>query len=120
MAEPIRIKRVYEPPSPEDGHRILVDRLWPRGVSKQAAALSAWIKDVAPSHELRKWFDHDPSRWDEFRRRYVAELDANPPATAELRGLLRAGPATLVYAAHDASRNNAVVLADYLRVLGPG
>jgi len=114
MAERLRIKRVYEPPSPEDGQRILVDRLWPRGVSKQTAALTAWIKDVAPSVELRKWFDHDPQRWEDFRRRYAAELDANQSAIAELRGLLQAGPTTLVYAAHDASRNNAVVLSDYL------
>src|SRR5476651_797794 len=114
MTDHIRVKRVYEPPADEDGRRILVDRLWPRGKSKAAAALTAWVKAIEPGDELRRWFDHDPARWPEFQRRYAAELDANPAAVAELQGLLREGPATLVYAAHDADHNNAVALAGYL------
>jgi uncharacterized protein YeaO (DUF488 family) len=115
MTQPIRTKRVYEPASADDGQRILVDRLWPRGVSKDEAALTLWLKAIAPSDDLRKWFGHDPDLWLEFHRRYTAELEANPEATAELRDALRSGPATLLYAAHDAEHNNAVVLADYLR-----
>jgi uncharacterized protein YeaO (DUF488 family) len=114
MSDPIRIKRVYDPVSPDDGQRILVDRLWPRGLSKDAAHLTLWLKAISPSEDLRKWFGHDPQLWLEFHRRYTAELAANPDAVAELREALRAGPATLVYAAHDADHNNAVVLADYL------
>ncbi len=114
MTDPIRIKRVYEPPADADGRRILVDRLWPRGLSKPSAALTAWIKTVAPSDDLRRWFGHDPERWPEFQRRYAAELDADPAAVAELRELLGAGPATLVYAAHDEAHNNALALAGYL------
>jgi uncharacterized protein YeaO (DUF488 family) len=115
MSDPIRIKRVYHPASPDDGQRILVDRLWPRGLSKAAANLTLWLKAISPSEDLRKWFGHDPALWPEFHRRYTAELDTNPAATAELRDLLQTGPVTLLYAAHDAEHNNAVVLADYLR-----
>lgn len=110
----VKIKRVYARPEADDGERILVDRLWPRGLSKERAAVDLWLKDVAPSTELRKWFGHDPARWDEFRRRYADELDRRPEAVAELRRALEAGPATLVYGAKDTEHNDAVVLAAYL------
>jgi len=109
----IAVKRIYEPPSPADGRRVLVDRLWPRGVSKARAQLDAWMKDVAPSPELRRWFDHRPERWPEFRRRYIDELKSNP-ALGALRDMAAAGPVTLLYAARDAAHNEAVVLADRL------
>jgi uncharacterized protein YeaO (DUF488 family) len=112
----LQIKRVYEQPSPEDGARILVDRLWPRGLRKDAAALDHWCKDIAPSAELRKWFDHREDRFDEFRKRYRLELKANP-ALAEFRTLTRSGKVTLLYAAHDEKVNHAVVLAEYIRAL---
>jgi uncharacterized protein YeaO (DUF488 family) len=115
MAADLRIRRIYEPVTPDDGARILIDRIWPRGVSKDAAALTLWLKDVAPSTSLRKWFGHDAARWTEFRRRYRAELEANGPAVDRLRGFLRAGPVTLLYGAHDPAHNQAVALADYLR-----
>ena len=108
----VAIKRVYEPPSPADGTRILVDRLWPRGMSKAKAALDGWNKDVAPSTALRKWFDHRPERFAEFSRRYRAELKHNP-AVAELRALK--GKVTLIYGARDPAINHAVVLAKVLR-----
>lgn len=107
-------KRAYEPASPEDGERYLVDRLWPRGVKKEALALTGWLKDVAPSTELRRWFGHDPARWDEFRRRYLAELKANAAALRPLREALKRGPVTLVYSAHDEAHNQAVVLRELL------
>jgi uncharacterized protein YeaO (DUF488 family) len=109
----VAIKRVYEPPSPADGRRILVDRLWPRGVSKAKAGLDAWMKDVGPSTELRRWFDHQPERWPEFRRRYIDELKSNAEFPA-LRELAAAGPVTLLYAARDTAHNEAVVLAEQL------
>ena len=110
----VRVKRVYAPPAPDDGFRILVDRIWPRGISKADAALDLWLKDVAPSTELRQWFGHDPERMAEFTTRYVAELDTNP-ATAELRALAADHDrVTLVYSAHDELHNQAVVLAAYL------
>ena len=112
----VRIKRAYEPAKPADGHRVLVDRLWPRGVSKERAHLDEWLKDIAPSDALRKWFGHDPRRWAEFRERYLRELDA-PAAQALLDGLARRARSrtvTLVYAAHDEQHNDAVVLADEL------
>jgi uncharacterized protein YeaO (DUF488 family) len=112
----LRIKRVYERPAPEDGVRILVDRLWPRGLRKDAAALDHWCKDIAPSPELRKWFDHREDRFDEFRKRYRLELKGNP-ALADFRKLTRSGKVTLLYAAHDEEVNHAVVLAEYLRAL---
>jgi uncharacterized protein YeaO (DUF488 family) len=111
----MRLKRAYDPPAAADGARILVDRLWPRGLSKDAAQLSAWLKDVAPSPELRKWFGHDPARWAEFSRRYRAELSANDAAVAQLRAYMKSGPVTLLYAAHDTEHNHARVLADFLR-----
>ncbi len=111
----IVVKRIYDPPEPSDGQRILVDRLWPRGVSKQKAALTLWLKEIAPTTGLRVWYDHDPAREAEFRRRYEAELDGNPQAVARLEDLVKAGPVTLLYAAHDTLRNHALVLADYIR-----
>jgi uncharacterized protein YeaO (DUF488 family) len=113
---PLRIKRVYERPSPQDGVRILVDRLWPRGLRKDAAALDHWCKDIAPSPELRKWFDHREDRFDEFRDRYRLELKANP-SLAEFRKLTRSSKVTLLYAAHDEKVNHAVVLAEYTKAL---
>lgn len=111
----IRIKRVYDPPEDQDGARILVDRLWPRGLSKEAAALTLWLKEVAPSPALRAGFCHDPRHWEEFRRRYVAELaDNGGEALNRLLTLTRSGPVTLLYAARDTEHNNAVVLASYL------
>lgn len=110
----VKLKRAYEPPSADDGARVLVDRLWPRGVRKTEAAVDHWLKDVAPSHELRRWFGHDPERWSEFRRRYKAELKSNPAALDELRSLVRQGRVTLVYSAHDPDHNQAVVLKELL------
>ena len=110
----IEIKRAYEPPDPNDGKRILVDRLWPRGLSRDAAKIDVWLKDVAPSDGLRRWFNHDPSRWREFRRRYREEL-AECAALAELRQALQTVPkATLLFAARDVAHNNAVVLWEKL------
>ncbi len=111
----IRLKRAYEPASPADGYRVLVDRLWPRGVSKQRAMLDDWQKELAPSTELRQWFGHEPRRFPEFRRRYLDELRCERPRLAELRRRARDGALTLVYAARDAEHNEAVVLADVLR-----
>lgn len=110
----VRLKRAYEAPSPEDGRRILVDRLWPRGVSKSKAAIDRWMKEIAPSTELRRWFAHDPKRWDEFRRRYRIELSSQAEALDELRTMARSGPVTLVYAARDTDHNEAIVLRDLL------
>ncbi|TPM32747.1 DUF488 domain-containing protein [Mesorhizobium sp. B2-3-5] len=115
MAFDIKVKRVYETPEPGDGQRVLVDRIWPRGVSKQDAALTQWLKDIAPSDELRKWFGHESARWEEFQKRYRVELDGNDQAVAELRALLGKGRVTLLYGAHDEAHNNAVALAGYLR-----
>lgn len=110
----IRLKRAYLPPSPEDGVRVLVDRLWPRGVRKADAAIDRWTKEVAPSTELRRWFGHDPSRWEEFRHRYRAELSHNTALVNELRTVAKKGRLTLVYAARDELHNEAVMLRDVL------
>ena len=110
----LRIKRVYEPAEAGDGARVLVDRVWPRGVTRQAAALTLWLKDIAPSTELRKWFGHEPERWEEFRRRYHAELEQDQDGLAELRELRGKGRVTLLYGAHDTEHNQAVALRDYL------
>lgn len=110
----IRLKRAYEPPADEDGLRVLVERLWPRGLSKERAAVDLWMKEVAPSAELRRWFHHDPERWDEFQKRYRAELEQKGEILEELRQKCRAGTVTFVYAAHDEQRNGALVLRDYL------
>lgn len=110
----LQIKRVYDDPSSDDGYRVLVDRLWPRGVSRETAELDVWLKDVAPTPQLRSWWNHDPARLDEFARRYGAELDHNP-AAGELRDLLRENPrVTLIYATRDPHVNHAAVLRDYL------
>jgi uncharacterized protein YeaO (DUF488 family) len=110
----IHLKRAYEPPSRQDGRRILVDRLWPRGLRKADAAIDRWVKEVAPSTELRRWFGHDPARWEEFCRRYRAELSVRSDLLAELRALAQEGPLTLVYSARDEDHNDAVVLRDML------
>jgi len=115
VAFDIVVKRVYEPPAAEDGQRVLVDRIWPRGVSKEHAALALWLKEIAPSDALRKWFGHEPARWGEFQKRYGAELDGNGDAVAQLRGLLSKGKVTLLYGAHDETHNNAVALAEDIR-----
>ncbi len=115
MTADVRIKRVYEQASPDDGARLLVDRVWPRRVTKQAAALTLWLKEIAPSTALRKWFGHEPARFAEFRRRYLDEIRANSPAADRLRSYIEGGRVTLLYAALDPAHNNAVVLADYLR-----
>ncbi len=109
-----QLKRAYDPPSPRDGMRILVDRLWPRGVTKAKVRIDLWLKDVAPSNALRQWFGHDPARWSEFRRRYRAELKRQPEALARLRALTRQGRVTLVFGARDTRRNQAVVLKNLL------
>jgi len=109
-ADRIRLKRAYEPPASDDGTRILIDRLWPRGVRKAAAEIDEWMKEIAPSTELRKWFGHDPARWPEFRRRYRSEIQRHEAELGRLRELARNGPVTLVYSAHDAAHNDAVVL----------
>jgi uncharacterized protein YeaO (DUF488 family) len=116
----IRIRRVYGPPAPDDGARVLVDRLWPRGLSRDIAGLTAWLKDIAPSPELRAWFGHDPERFAEFSRRYRVELAGKGAAVDELRLLVAKGPVTLLYGAHDEAHNNAVVLADWLAGHGKG
>ena len=113
----IRVRRVYDEPEPTDGARVLVDRLWPRGVSRQAAQLREWVRDVAPSDELRRWYGHDPGKFEEFRRRYLAELDQPEPraAVARLRALAADGPVTLLTATKDVQLSQAAVLADHLR-----
>lgn len=110
----LSIKRIYDPPEPSDGFRVLVDRLWPRGVSKEHAQIDLWIKDIAPSDDLRKWFNHDPEKWPEFKKRYRAELDAHHEAVSHLRSQIMKTGTTLLFAAKDAAHNNAVVLAEYL------
>jgi uncharacterized protein YeaO (DUF488 family) len=111
----IRLKRAYEPASRSDGYRVLVDRLWPRGVSKERAKLDEWDKELAPSAEFREWFGHEPNRFAEFRRRYIGELRGDRSRLTELRRRARAGALTLVYSAHDSEHNDAVVLAEVLR-----
>jgi uncharacterized protein YeaO (DUF488 family) len=111
----IRIKRVYEEPTKDDGKRILVDRLWPRGLTKEKARVDLWLKDVAPSNELRKWFSHDPKKWPEFKRKYVEELKTQAAPLALLRHEASQGPVTLLYGARDEEHNEAVVLLDLLQ-----
>ena len=110
----LKIKRVYEAPDKADGTRILVDRLWPRGLSKEKAHVDLWLKDVAPSTGLRKWFAHDPAKWPEFKSRYQAELKHNAGALATLKDAIASGPATLLYGAKDEDHNEAVVLQKLL------
>lgn len=113
---PLRLKRVYEEPAPDDGTRVLIDRLWPRGISKERAHIDLWLKEIAPSRELRTWFGHDPDKFAEFRRRYEAELasGAASDALSRLREMARRGPLTLVFAARDREHVNARVLQDLL------
>jgi uncharacterized protein YeaO (DUF488 family) len=111
----IRLKRAYEPAAPSDGYRVLIDRLWPRGVSREQARLDAWERELAPSTELRQWFGHQPNRFDEFRRRYIEEIRQQRERLTELRRRARQGTLTLVYGAHDSEHNDAVVLAEVLR-----
>ena len=111
----VRLKRAYEPPAASDGYRVLIDRLWPRGVSRSRAELDEWARELAPSTELRQWFGHEPSRFEEFRRRYTEELRQQRPRIADLRRRAREGTVTLVYSAHDSDHNDAVVLADVVR-----
>ena len=111
----IRIKRVYDPPDEADGTRALVDRLWPRGLRKENAVLTLWLKEIAPSPALRKWFGQDPTHWAEFGRRHRAELARDDEAVAKVTDLAKRGPLTLLYAAHDTAHNHALVLAAYLR-----
>ena len=113
-ADHVRLKRVYLPADPDDGARVLVDRLWPRGISKTRAALAMWNKDVPPSTELRQWFGHDPARWTEFCKKYRIELGANPEAVEALRALARQSQVTLVYGARDVAHNEAVVLREVI------
>lgn len=113
-ASHIRMKRAYEPPAADDGARILIDRLWPRGVSKETLALDQWLKEIAPSTELRQWFGHDPALWPEFRKRYAAELRTHADLVESLRAMARKGVVTLVYSAHDEAHNDAVVLQEFL------
>lgn len=110
----IRLKRAYDAPSPDDGLRILVERLWPRGLTKERAAVDLWMKDLAPSPELRRWFNHDPARWEDFRKCYRAELHQKKDAVEELRQKSRSGTVTFVYAARDEEHNSALLLIDYL------
>lgn len=111
----IKVKRAYEEPAAEDGRRFLVDRLWPRGVKKEALQMEGWFREVAPSDALRRWFDHDPERWQELKRRYAEELDAKPDAWRPLLEAARQGDVTLVYAARDEEHNNAMALRAYLQ-----
>jgi uncharacterized protein YeaO (DUF488 family) len=113
-ARNVNLKRAYEPPSAEDGTRVLVDRLWPRGVKKSEATIDHWFRELSPSTELRKWFGHDPDRWEEFRRRFSVELRQHADQLNGLRELARHGKITLIYAAHDELHNDAVVLRDVL------
>ena len=110
----ISIKRIYDPQEAEDGDRVLVDRIWPRGISKEKASWNEWAKEAAPSTELRRWFAHDPAKWDGFRKKYFEELDRNKEAVSHLSQLARKGKLTLLYAAKDTEHNEACALKDYL------
>lgn len=110
----IRVKRVYESAGPDDGTRFLVDKVWPRGIKKESLPLDGWLKDVAPSGTLRRWFGHDPQKWTEFRERYFEELESNPEAIRPILEAARQGDVTLIYSARDTEHNNAVALKQYL------
>jgi uncharacterized protein YeaO (DUF488 family) len=110
----IHTKRIYDAASAADGRRILIDRLWPRGIRKEDARIDFWARDVAPSTALRRWYGHDPAKWDEFRRRYAAELDANPAGVAALRAAMGRGRVTFVFASKETRLNNAAALAEYV------
>jgi uncharacterized protein YeaO (DUF488 family) len=111
----IQLKRAYDPASRTDGARFLVERLWPRGVKKTSLKIMDWLKEAGPSTELRKWFSHDPAKWDEFRRRYFDELKANPAAWQPILRAARHGTVTLIYSSHDTEHNNAVALQEFLQ-----
>ncbi len=111
----VRVKRIYEAASPDDGYRLLIDRIWPRGVSRAGAALDRWLPDVAPSHGLRRWFGHEPSRWEEFVRRYHVELNEETELIVEIESLADAGEVTLLYSARDERHNQAIALEAYLK-----
>ena len=111
----IHLKRAYDPASSTDGTRLLVERLWPRGVKKTSLNVKSWLKDVAPSTKLRKWFSHDPAKWKKFRSRYFQELKANPDAWRPIMSAQRHGKVTLVYSSHDMEHNNAVALQEFLK-----
>jgi uncharacterized protein YeaO (DUF488 family) len=113
----IDLKRAYDPPAKSDGRRILVDRVWPRGIARDELRIEAWLKDLAPSAELRKWFGHDPAKWDEFKQRYARELEQRAHALEELLEQARAGQVTLVFGAKDVEHNNAVALKEHLERL---
>jgi uncharacterized protein YeaO (DUF488 family) len=115
----LTIKRVYEPPDASDGVRVLVDRLWPRGLSKDKAKVDRWMKELAPSDALRRWFGHDPAKWADFRKRYQAELRAGSELVKALAAATQRGRVTLLYAARDEQHNNAVVLADFIKKKRP-
>jgi uncharacterized protein YeaO (DUF488 family) len=110
----IKLKRVYEEEAPDDGVRYLIERLWPRGIKKESLHIDGWLKDAGPSTELRKWFSHDPAKWEEFRRRYFAELDRAPETWAPILEAARKGTVTLLYSSHDTEHNNAVALKEYI------
>jgi uncharacterized protein YeaO (DUF488 family) len=110
----LKLKRIYDPVRKEDGFRILVDRLWPRGQNKQDAAVDLWLKDIAPSTELRKWFNHDPAKWSEFQKKYKKELETNHDGVSRLKKYLAAGDVTLLFAAKDEAHNQAVVIKDFV------
>lgn len=111
----VKVKRVYEKPARDDGHRILVDRLWPRGLTKEKARVDSWLRDMAPSDNLRKWFGHDPDKWDEFKRRYFEELEAKGEGVKHIRRKAREGDVTLLYGSKEERLNNAVALREYLK-----
>lgn len=110
----VKVKRIYDPPSPEDGKRILIDRLWPRGIKKEEARMDEWLKDIAPSSELRKWFSHDPEKWEGFRERYRKELKDKSDLIGKIRGESKKGTVTLLFSAKDKEHNNAVVLKEVI------
>ncbi len=116
----IQLKRVYDAPAEDDGKRILVDRIWPRGLSKAAARVDLWVKELAPSHALRKWYGHDPEKWEEFRSRYFAELSSRKEEIADLLKFIGAQRVTFLYSSRETRLNNAVVLKEYLEALARG
>lgn len=115
LYENIRIKRIYDAAHTQDGGRILVDRLWPRGIKKDQAQIDLWMKDIAPSNELRKWFNHDPDKWEEFQRRYAKELDQNREGVDQLLQCVKKGKVTFLFSAKNETHNNAIALKEYLR-----
>lgn len=110
----IKIKRIYETPSKNDGYRVLVDRLWPRGMSKEKAGVDLWLKDIAPSNELRKWFNHEPQKWSEFKKRYFAEIEEQGGIPAPFKEKIKTGDVTLLYSSKELQINNAIALKEYL------